>query len=28
MANANALAILPDGDTIAAGDTVRVMLLD
>ncbi len=28
MALANGLALLPDGDGAAAGDTVRVMLLD
>ncbi|NCY16540.1 MAG: hypothetical protein EBX39_07185 [Actinobacteria bacterium] len=27
MAAADALAVLPDGPTIEAGDTVRVMLL-
>jgi molybdopterin biosynthesis enzyme len=28
MANANALALLPDGDGVSAGDNVEILLLD
>jgi hypothetical protein len=28
MANANALALLPDGDGVSVGDNVEILLLD